>query len=355
MNKITLKESSRYKLPMGVLSATLLSDNDSLIAACMDGVYRSSLSKREQPRRLYTHDSYVSSVVALDDGVIVSASYDGNACWFDLNAEREIRRVKLHDFWSWDMAVSPDRTKLVSVTGQYLAGGYKYEPQPESEPSIRVVDALSGEILHSLPHVPSVQSVAVSSDNQFVAAGNLMGDIRVYRLQDGELVAKWTTADFTSWGIIKSHCFLGGIFSMQFTPDGKELLLAGMGPMQDPMAGNGKQLWQKWAWQETEPKLVDQTHEGDAGEGLMETLAIHPSGDYFAMGGRLRGGEWNVALFDLATGSRQAVLKTGCRVTQAIFREDGSELILVGSQGQPEKLKDGNFPDFGRVDVFAIG
>lgn len=354
MNRLTLKELHKQKLPMGVLAAALVPDGNGIVAGCMDGVYVASLDKSVEPRRLYSHDSYVSSVGLLDDGKLVSASYDGTACWFDLSTEDKIRRVKLHDFWSWDMAVSADGKHLASVTGQYLAGGYKYEPQAEREPSIRIVVTETGEVRHSLPHVPSVQAVCFSPDGQHVAAGNLLGEVRVFRVEDGEMVANFTTPDFTSWGIIKSHCYLGGIFAMEFTPDGKALLLAGMGPMKDPMAGNGKQLWQRWSWQDPEPKRLDQTHEGESGEGLMETLAIHPSGEYFAMGGRLRGGEWNVALFEMETGSQLATLKTGCRVTQALFSDDGKRLILVGAQGQPKDKKDGRFPDFGRLDVFEI-
>lgn len=354
MSQLTLKELHQHKLPMGILSAALLPDGQRMVAACMDGVYLASLDRSLEPQQLYAHDSYVSSVVWLNDDVIVSAGYDGVACWFDLEAMQEIRRVKLHEFWSWDMALSPDRRLLASVTGQYLAGGYQYEPAPEREPSLRIVDALSGEALHSLAHVPSVQAVAFSPDSQFVAAGNLMGEVRVFDTTHGSLVSNWTTPAFTSWGIIKSHCYLGGIFSMQFTPDGNGLLLAGMGPMRDPMAGNGKQLWQKWSWRDSQPQLIDQMHDGQAGEGLMETVAINPAGDLFALGGRLRGGDWNAALFDLNSGEQLVKLKTNCRIAQALFTPDDQRVVLVGLQGQPKEKHDGKFPDFGRIDVFEI-
>ena len=212
----------------------------------------------------------------IDEHCALSAGYDGSLRWIDVSGEAEQRKIQLHNFWSWDMALSPNKQLIASVTGQYLAGGYKYEPRRETEPSIRIVATETGEILHSLPHVPSVQAVAFSPDNRYVAAGNLMGEIRVFDVNDGEMVANWTTSSFTSWGVIKSHCYLGGIFAMQFTPDGNHLLLAGMGPMRDPMAGNGKQRWEKWKWNDFEPSKIDETHRGDSGEGLMET-PCHPS------------------------------------------------------------------------------
>jgi len=86
----------------------------------------------------------------------------------------------------------------------------------------------------------------------------------------------------------------------------------------------------------------------------MEALAVHPSGEYFAMGGRLRGGDWNVALFDLSGGGRVGALKTGYRVTDLSFTADGKRLVVVGTQGQPDKIEDGKQPHFGRIEVYDI-
>lgn len=350
----TLTRSTHFKVPTGVLGAAVSSDGKSLVVGCMDGVYRADLMTATSDR-IARHGSYVSSTAFLpDQGLAVSAGYDGVLQWLDIDAGESRRSVKLHDFWSWDMAVSPDQTRIVSVTGQYLAGGYKYEPQPEREPSVKIVDARSGETLHQLPHVPSVQAVAFSPDSRYVAAGNLMGEVRIWDSISGEHVRSFTTPDFTSWGIIKSHCYLGGIFAIKFTPDGNQLLLAGMGPMRDPMAGNGRQLWQRWEWVGESARMLDQTHDGESGEGLMETLSIHPDGRRFVMGGRLRGGDWNVAVFDLESGKRLTTLKTGYRVTEALFSPDGTQLILVGTQGQPRKNDQGIFPDFGRIEVYDI-
>ena len=59
-------------------------------------------------------------------------------------------------------------------------------------------------------------------------------------------------------------------------------------------------------------------------------------------------------MFDLAGGSRLATLKTGYRITEALFTSDGTKLVLAGTQGQPGKKEDGTFPDFGRIEVYEI-
>ncbi len=86
----------------------------------------------------------------------------------------------------------------------------------------------------------------------------------------------------------------------------------------------------------------------------MEALAITPDGERFAMGGRLRGGDWNVALFETKTGNRLKTWKTGFRVTDMQFNSGGNRLVIVGTQGQPKDRKDGVYPDFGRVEEHEI-
>jgi WD40 repeat protein len=288
MQQMNFQRITDFKLPTLILGASWIDSGKSLVAGCMDGVYVIDIETKKYDR-IGTHDSYVSSVAALpSEGIYVTAGYDGAIQWFSRDERTSTRRVLAHNFWSWDMAVSADGKLLASVTGQYLAGGYKYEPASELEPSVRVFDVLSGELRYSFNHVPSVQAVAFSHNSQYLAAGNLLGEVRIWDCQTGQLINAFTTKDFTSWGIIKSHCYLGGVFGLKFAPDDESILICGMGEMRDPMAGNGRQLWQQWSWRDQAKKLAE-TKKEEAGEGLMETLALHPNGDFFAMGGRLRG------------------------------------------------------------------
>ena len=351
--KIELKDAGRIKLPTGVMDIDLARNGKWLCAASLDGIYRVNLEDGAS-ERIGEHASWVSGVALVDgDRRLVSAGYDGCLQFRDLSQPQPDRTQSAHAFWSWQLAVSPDRRRVASVSGQYLAGGLEYEPRAADEPTVKVYDALNGELQHAFDFLPSVQAVAFDPSGQFVAAGNLMGDIGAWDLQSGEQAAQWRTPDFTSWGIIKSHCYIGGIHALRFAADGQSIYAAGMGPMRDPMAGNGRQLWQQFAWRETPPKKIGETAKDQAGEGLMETLALHPSGDWFVMAGRLRGGEWNVGLFSSEDGSRVGLLKTGVRVTSARFAADGSRLYLGGMHNQPGP-KDGEWPEFGILDRYDI-
>jgi WD40 repeat protein len=351
---VKLVAARSLTLPTAVFAVDDGRDGEHLFAACFDGGIYQVAIKSGMHTLLGKHDSYASGVRYLPGlKQVVSAGYDGALRWFDPTAGKAIRTVEAHKFWSWKMRTSPDERWVATVTGQYMAGGYKYEPAPEREPSVRVFEAATGVLRWSLPHVPPTLSVAFSPDSRHLAAANLMGEVRVWDLETGKQVANWTTPDFTCWGIIKSHHYVGGIFDLTFSPDGRDLIVCGMGPMVDPMAGNGKQTWQRFAWTETPPRKVAEIHEADAGHGLMEAVRFHPDHHSFVMAGRLAQGKWNTALFDAASGQLIHALDTGMRVTDAVWLDGGVQLALSGATGQDRK-KDGRCPDFGHIKLFTL-
>ena len=346
----SLKAVKEVKLPTGVLGLDVSPDGKTVFVSCVDGgVFRIELESGAK-EKIGEHDSYASgAVLTAEPGCVVSAGYDGVLQWHNLAERKTLRKITAHQFWSWQLAASHDGKRIATATGQYICGGYKYEPLAEREPSVRVFDAGSGELVHSFRHVPPVQSVAFSSNAKLLAAGNLMGEVRVWEISSGKQVAGFTTPSFTGWGIIKGHYYTGGIYALHFAANDNELYLAGMGSTTDPAAGNGRQLWQRFNWRKG--NKLSETNENDSGRGLMETLAFHPSGKVFAMAGRLENGKWSLALFETKTGAMLHSLDTKSRVTKAVFTADGSKLFVGEALGQG-KPKDGRIPDFGRIQVF---
>ena len=345
---IKTKKIARHTLPTATLGVEVTARSNWAHCGCLDGVYELNLADGAS-NKLYSHDSYVSGIVGFaEPQQIISAGYDGTLRWYDLAERKEIRSVEAHRFWSWDIARAKNAPVIASVTGQYLAGGYRYEPRASEEPCVRVYDALSGEQTAQFGHLPPVQAVALSDDGAHVGAGNLMGDAAVWNIADGSR-RHWNTPDFTAFGIIKSHCQIGGIYAATFAPD-NDFIVGGMGPMRDPMAGNGKQRWQRFAWQDAEPSKTHQSRDDQCGEGLMETMCFHPGGRFFAMAGRLRGGNWNVGLFDDATGELVHSIKIGGRITQVVFNEAGDRMFLSGALSQNNDRK----RHFGFVETQSI-
>lgn len=347
--QVATKELAKHSLPTGLMALDVAADGETAWAGALDGLYRIRLEDGSH-EKIAAHKSYVSGVALFDGGKqCVTSGYDGALIWHDLSEKRTLRELQAHSFWSWDLAASADGKYVATVSGQYLAGDYKYTPAEAGEPTVKLFEAASGELVHAWEMRPSVQAVAISLCNRYVAAGNLMGDVAVWDIATGDRLAAWNTEAFTSWGIIKSHCYIGGIHALRFSPDSESVIAAGMGPMRDPMAGNGRQLWQRFAWRENPARLIDETHKGESGEGLMETLALHPGGQLFVMSGRLRGGQWNTGFFSLADGKRIHSLSTGYRVTEARFTPDGQRLLLAGMANQG-KLDEA----FGRLHVYEV-
>lgn len=351
-----LEQLHDHRVPTGVLGLAITQDGATAFAACMDGTIQEIDTATGSRTPFHDgHGSFASGCVLTPDGrSLLSAGYDGMLLWHDRTTRRAYRRVQAHRFWSWRLALSPDGRYAATCTGQYLPGGWKYEPAPEQEPSVRIFEVRSGQEVAARSLVPPVLSVAFSPDSRYLAAANMTGDVRVWSLDRPDPPTAWSVPDFTSWGRIKSHHFCGGIYGLTFSPDGETLLACGMGPMTDPMAGNGRMTWQRWVWREDPPRKVDQIRGDDAGAGLMETIACHPSGSHFLMAGRQAQGTWNAAAFDAADGRIAHSMDTKSRITQAQFTADGSRLILAGATGQSPPDQDGNWPDYGRLQVWNV-
>lgn len=350
-----LEITTTLTLPTAPLGLAVNADASRLYAACMDGaIYEVDPAGGDPVPFADTHRSYASGCVLLPDGVtLISAGYDGQLLWHDIDQRSAFRRVQAHDFWSWQLALSPDGRLIASVSGQYLAGGEKYEPAAAAEPTVRVFNALTGEPLQAFDHTPPVLSTAFNPDGRHLATANMMGEVRVWDLAENRCATTFATPDFTSWGIIKSPHYCGGIYSLAFSPDGESLLCCGMGPMQDPMAGNGQQTWQRWAWRENPPRLHSQIRDGDRGTGLMESLALTPDGTAFLMAGRQAQGSWNAALFSATDGTLMTSLDTKSRITRARFSPNGTRLFLAATSGQPNR-ENGVWRPYGKVHVVSI-
>jgi WD40 repeat protein len=352
--KLTLAHD--HKLPTGALGLAISPDGNRAFAACADGaLYEVDTESGKAEAFEEKHPSFASGCALLPDGrTVISAGYDGKLFWHDVETRRCTRRVQAHQFWNWQLALSPDGRHLATTTGQYLPGGWKYEPAAEIEPSVKVFDTATGELVATFAHTPPVLSCAFSRDGKHLGAANLMGEVRIWELQAGSGAkpeAQWTSPDFTSWGTIKTHHYCGGIYGLAFSPDGESLLGCGMGPMTDPMAGNGKMTWQRWNWRNG--GRIDQIKDGQPGSGLMETVAWTPDGAHFVMAGRQAQGTWNAALFSAADGNLVHSVDTKKRITHARFTADGQSLIICGANGQPQR-KDGEWPPWGRLQIYRI-
>src|SRR5260221_2234374 len=188
-----LDTAKTINLPTGVLGLAGTSDGARLYAACMDGrIFEVVPETGSITPFSDAHSSYASGCVLLPDAkTLISAGYEGSLLWHDVAAKRLIRRVKAHDFWSWQMALSPDGRLVASVSGQFLVGSERYEPAPSTSPTVKVYDTTSGQLVHSFDHLPPVLSTAFTPDAHHLAAANMMGEVRIWNLASSHLAAEF--------------------------------------------------------------------------------------------------------------------------------------------------------------------
>src|SRR5258706_12211817 len=128
-SEIKTEMLKEHSIATAVLGLDLFPDDKRALVACLDGgVYELDLESGATTP-LAKHDSYASSVSFIQDSQhAVSGGYDGRLIWHDVSTRAATQNVAAHKFWSWQSRISPDGKLAASVSGQYLCGGYKYEP-----------------------------------------------------------------------------------------------------------------------------------------------------------------------------------------------------------------------------------
>ena len=122
-------------LPAAALALEVAPDGKALFVACLDGSILRIDPDSGQRAELARHDSYASGVALVDKGAaLVSAGYDGALLWHDLATHKVTRKIKAHDFWSWDLAASPDGSLVASVTANTSPATTAIRPRPSASP-----------------------------------------------------------------------------------------------------------------------------------------------------------------------------------------------------------------------------
>ena len=228
--KVEIKKVNETKFPSHCLSLALGKD-DEIYASCYDGSVYCLENKQKTPKKVLSHDNILSGV-SLCENSIISSGYDGVIKWTNPKTHEEIKGSKRMIFGLGKVLFLLIRKNLHQQQVSTLSAVINMSLHLKKEPSVKVYDSNTGDLIHSFTHQPPVQSISFSNDGRFLAAGNLMGEVRVWDLNKNQMVSKWTTNNFTGWGIIKGHYYTGGIFSIEFSPDDSFIYVAGMGALE---------------------------------------------------------------------------------------------------------------------------
>lgn len=319
-NPDTLKLAKDFSRPVIVFGVARKAGTGAVYLACSDfKVYAGDLTAAKfEPKELYGHESYATGV-ALAGNTLVSGGYDGKLVWWDAEAGKVVRTTDAHTKWIRKVVASPDGKFVTSVA---------------DDMACKVWDAGTGKLVHDLrghkektPHdfTSMLYAVAYSADGSLLATGDKVGHVAVWDAKTGAQVGACEAPVMYTWDKQQRLHSIGGIRSLAFSPDGKQLAVGGMGKVGNIDHLEGKARVEVFDW-----KAAKQTAEfpGDKFAGLVNRLAWAPDGSWLLGAGGA--GEGFALFFDVAAKKTLRQEKVMMHVHDFDLSPDAKELVCVG-------------------------
>ncbi|MBL8827035.1 MAG: hypothetical protein JNM18_08610 [Planctomycetaceae bacterium] len=245
--------------------------------------------------------AYVSSLVLAHDEphgpVVITGHYDGSLTWHEPATGRVLMSVEsAHHGWVRDLALSGDGRRLVSVGNDML---------------VRCWDRATGTLQQTFAghaaetpegYVSTLYSVAISPDGRCAASADRAGEVRVWDLERGSLVAQWRSAEFYTFDPEKRDRSMGGIRRVRFSPDGSTLAVAGIGQITNVDGFVGPARVELWDWRAVKRRSLL----GDSHNAVLNDVVFTANGQHVVAGG---GGDSGGVLLSWQLGKEKPVQK----------------------------------------------
>lgn len=313
------------ELPGILFGMCLDSEGGKIYGAGTDAsVYRVDVNaEKPTAEKAWTnHDNYVSALVWLN-GTVVSGGFDRRLIWTKFESGETVRTIEnAHEGWIRDLAAFPDGTRIVSVGDDML---------------VKIWDASTGELSRSLTgherqtpqgFATALYTAAVSPDGKTIATADRIGDVCVWHVESGKMLRRIQAPEFYTYDSVKRSRSLGGIRSVNFSPDGLHIAIAGIGAVTNVDGFVGPARIEIWDWQKGERTLAIQ----DKHNAVLNHVIFHPTRPLIIAGGGGDGG--GVLVFcDKAKGSVTHLAKPKGHLQRFSLDPKGERVLAAGAGG----------------------
>lgn len=209
---------------------------------------------------------------------LVTGGHEGKLVWWDAFASPPavVRSMDAHKGYLRSLAVSPD--------GQLIATG-------GNDTLVRVWSAADGGLIKELAgHPRHVYNVAFDPAGKFLLSGDLLGTIKQWE------VGSWNLARELDAKVLSKYdptfkADVGGVRSVDFSPDRRWLAVGGITEVSNAFAGIGVPAVVLFDWESG--KQVKLLKPKDNFQGSIWGVRFHPSGEFLiGAGGGGAGGLW---------------------------------------------------------------
>jgi WD40 repeat protein len=312
-----LKDISR---PYVSFSVSLVPNTTKIYLGCSDFcVYEADYSAAKfEPKELYKHESYVTGV-ALVDKTLVSGGYEGKLIWWDLAANKQIRSIESHSKWIRNVIASPDGKYVVSIADDMFCRVW------ETATGKKVFE-LKGHEEKTPNHFASMlYAVAFSKDGKVLATGDKVGHIVLWNMSDGKQIKTLESPGMYTWDPVQRRHSIGGIRSLAFSPDGKNLAVGGVGKIGNIDHLDGKSRVEIFDLSNGKSIHV---FENDKFKGLVNWLSYAPDGSWLLGAGGA--GEGFFQFLDVANKKITKQDKVSMHIHDVAMNDTAETLIAAG-------------------------